>query len=106
MSNKSKTVAFSLASSHPRAWLVLKGDHQQPRVVEMQQGQSGIWSASEDLIPDEYRCRFYCGDDLHVFYHGPADTAGGIVSGMDMLISVGAAHHPGAHILSDEHARP
>ena len=106
MSDKSKIVAFSLTSSLPRAWLVLKGDHQQPRVVEMQQGRPGIWSANEDLIPDEYLCRFYCGDDLHVFYHGPAHTAGGVVSGMDMLISVGTPDTSGAHILSDEHARP
>ncbi len=97
MSDKSKTVAFSLTSSQPRAWLVLKGDHQKPRVVEMQQGHPGIWSASEDLIPDEYLCRFYCGDDLHVFYHGPADAAGGIVSDLDMLISVAVPHNSGAN---------
>jgi hypothetical protein len=106
MSDKSKTVAFSLTSFQPRAWLVLKGDTQQPRVVEMQQGHPGIWSASEDLIPDEYLCRFYCGDDLHVFYHGPAATAGGTVIGMDMLLSVGATNNSGTHIQSAEHARP
>ena len=106
MSDKSKTVAFTLTSSQPRAWLVLKGDHQQPRVVEMHQGQSGTWSASEDLIPDEYLCRFYCGDDLHVFYHGPTHTPGGVVSGMDTLISVGEPDNSGDPILSDEHARP
>jgi hypothetical protein len=98
MSDKSKTVAFSLTSSQPRAWLVLKGHHQKTRVVEMQQGCPGIWSASEDLIPDEYLCRFYCGDDLHVFYHGPAHTAGGIVSGLDMHISIAAMNNSGAHI--------
>jgi hypothetical protein len=97
MSDKSTSVAFSLTSSQPRAWLVLKGEHQKPRVVEMQQGHPGIWSASEDLIPDEYRCRFYCGDDLHVFYHGPAATPGGVVSGLDMLISVAATNNSGAH---------
>jgi len=98
MSDKRKTAAFNLKSTQPRAWLVLKGGTQQPRVVEMNQARPGIWSASEHLIPDEYLCRFYCGDDLHVFYHGPADTAGGIFSGLDMHISVVAPHNSGTHI--------
>ncbi len=88
MSDQSTNVTFLLTSIEPRAWLVLTGDLQEPRVVEMQQTTPNVWSASEDLIQDEYRCRFYCGNDTYVCYQGPAHITGGIDGGMDTLLSI------------------
>jgi hypothetical protein len=88
MSQEVTNVIFRMTSPKPRAWLVLKGEHQESRVIEMQQKLPSLWSASEDLIPDEYLCRYYCGDDNNVSYYGPAQVNGGIDSGMDTLLSV------------------
>ncbi len=82
------TVTFDLTSPHPRAWLVLTSDNREPYVIEMRQRHRRIWSASADLMPGEYRCRYYCGDDQHISYHGPAHIAGSIGCGMDALYSV------------------
>ena len=88
MSQEVTNVIFRMTSPKPRAWLVLKGEHQESRVIEMQRDVSSVWSASEDLLPDEYLCRYYSGDDKNVSYLGPAEVEGGIERGMDTLLSV------------------
>jgi len=88
MSQQSKIVTFQLSCPKPRAWLVLTSDKQKPRVVEMRQRDLLMKSAFPELIPDIYRCRYYCGDDRNVNYHGPAPTVGSIDCGMDALLSV------------------
>ena len=88
MSQHSQIVTFKLTCPEPRAWLVLTSDNQQPRVVKMQQRHLGMKDACPDLIPDDYRCRYYSGDDRNVIYHGPAPTEGSIDGGMDALMSV------------------
>lgn len=88
MSQPSQIVTFFLTSSELRAWLVIKGDHVEPRVVEMWMGFPNHWSASVWLIPGEYLCRYYCGDDQHAVYHGPAQINGRTEQGMDGFVSV------------------
>ena len=86
--SNSEFVTFRLASSEPRAWVVIKGDAE-PLVVEMSQERPSHWSATALLTSGEYRCRFYCGDDRSVVYHGPASTDGTAEAGMDALVTVG-----------------
>jgi hypothetical protein len=88
MSQQSKTVTFDVTCPEPRVWLVLTSDNREPRVVEMRQRNPNNWFASEDLIPGEYRCRYYGGDDGRVVYHGAAKTEDSIDCGMDALVSV------------------
>jgi hypothetical protein len=88
MSQQSNRVTFRLTCPERRAWVVLKCDDRKPLVVEMLRDPAKMWSACADLMPGDYRCRYYCGDDRVVHYHGPASIAGSIDSGMDALVSV------------------
>jgi len=88
MGQQSKAVTFDLTCPHAQAWLVLTSDNREPYVVEMRQRHRTIWSASADLMPGEYRCRYYSGDDRNVSYYGPANIEGSIGCGMDALLSV------------------
>jgi hypothetical protein len=88
MDQQSKAVRFDLTCPQSRAWLVLTSDNRQTHIVEMRQRERRIWSASADLPPGEYRCRYYSGDDRNVSYFGPASSAGSIDGGMDALLSV------------------
>jgi hypothetical protein len=90
-----KTVTFHLTSAQPRAWLVLKSDNQDARVVEMQSREPSDWFARMDLIPGEYRCRFYSGDNQSIHYFGPASIEGSTDCGMDSLVSVTAPEAQG-----------
>ena len=78
MNQPSHILTFHLTCPESRAWVVLKSDDQEPRVLEMEQRNSKVWSASADLIPGDYQCRYYCGDDRNVNYYGPARVDGGI----------------------------
>ena len=89
MGSDSETVTFRLASSEPRAWVVIKGDAEPLVVVEMSQERPGHWSATPWLTGGEYHCRFYCGDDRRVVYCGPASIDGTAEVGMDGLVIVG-----------------
>jgi hypothetical protein len=88
MSHPSQIMTFHLTCPESRAWIVLTGDGQESRVVEMEKRNSSVWSASADLTPGEYRCRCYSGDDRNVSYYGPTPIAGGIDCGMDTLLSI------------------
>jgi hypothetical protein len=88
MNQHSKSVTFDLTCPQSRAWLVLTSDDREPHVVEMCQQNRMLWSASADLSPGEYRCRYYAGDDQNVSYFGPASSEGSIECGMDALLSV------------------
>jgi hypothetical protein len=81
-------VAFFLTSPQPRAWLVISSEREQPRVVEMWNGYANRWSAAAWLTPGHYQCRYYCGDDRHAVYHGPAHTNGQAGNEMDGFVSV------------------
>ena len=89
MSQRAQIVTFNLTCSEQRAWLVIEGDNQGPRVLEMFKGYTNRWTASEWLMPGKYRCRYYCGDDHNVVYHGPARSIGSVDEGMDGLVSIG-----------------
>jgi hypothetical protein len=54
----------------------------------MKRRRPRVWTASAELMPGEYRCRYYSGDDKNVSYHGPAHIDGGVDCGMDTLVSV------------------
>jgi hypothetical protein len=88
MDHPSQLVTFGLSSSEARAWVVLTSGHRKPRVVEMREERPHYWSTSTELIPGEYRCRYYSGDDRSVHYQGPATVEGSTECGMDALISV------------------
>jgi len=88
MNQTTQVLTFFLSCPQPRAWLVLTSDDQEPHVVEMQHRKRGVWSASVDLIPGDYRCRYYSGDDRNVSYYGPARMDGGIDCEMDTPVSV------------------
>lgn len=88
MSDRSQIVTFLLTSSQPRAWVVINSAKLESRVVEMWKRYANHWSASTWLTPGDYHCRYYCGDDHQVSYHGPAQTTGSIDVGMDGLVSV------------------
>jgi hypothetical protein len=91
MNQPLQTLTFQLKSPEARAWVVLTSDDQEPQVLEMERRNTAVWSASADLIPGNYQCRYYCGDDHNVNYHGPAHIDNGIDCGMDTLVSVGVA---------------
>ena len=88
MSQRSKIETFHLTCSQPRAWLVVNSEKDETQVVEMWNGYSNHWSVSVWLMPGKYRCRYYCGDDKHVVYTGPAHLNGNADDGMDGLVSV------------------
>lgn len=88
MNGPSQILTFHLICPESRAWLVLNRDDLEPHVYEMHEQNRSVWSATADLIPGEYRCRYYCGDDRRVNYHGPAHIDGGIDCGMDTVVSV------------------
>jgi hypothetical protein len=88
MQQQSRFVTFHVTCTEPRAWLVLTSDVQEPSVVEMHRRHPNNWSISADLIPGEYRCRCYSGDDRNVTYQGPAHIDGGTECGMDTSVSV------------------
>jgi hypothetical protein len=83
-----KTLTFRLTCPETRAWLVLKGGNGGSQIVEMRRAHTNVWSASADLIPGEYECRYYVGDEKTVIYYGPAHIDGGVDCGMDTLVSV------------------
>jgi hypothetical protein len=85
---RSQIVTFYLTCPEPRAWLVIHSDIDGPRVVEMWNGYPNHWSASAWLFPGKYHCRFYCGDDHNVIYHGPARMTGCCEETMEGLVSV------------------
>ncbi len=86
--NSAQIVNFSLTSIERRAWLVIKGDREEARVVEMWNGYPNHWTATAWLRPGDYRCRFYCGDENHAVYEGPAQPNGNASDEMDGLVSV------------------
>jgi hypothetical protein len=88
MSDRSQIVTFFLTSSEPRAWVVINNAEHESRVIEMWKGYPNHWSVSAWLIPGDYHCRYYCGDDHEVTYHGPARTTGSTNVGMEGLVSV------------------
>jgi hypothetical protein len=96
MSQQTKSVSFSLTCPDPRAWLVVTSVHRTPRVVEMQHRGPSTWSACTNLVPGEYHCRYYSGDDRNVFYHSPAHIEGSTDDGMDALVSVRVPEEKGA----------
>ena len=85
---RSQMTTFFLTSSEPRAWLVVHSENEQPRVLEMRQQYPNHWSASAWLKPGQHHCRYYCGDDQHVVYFGPACSRGSESDGMDGLVCV------------------
>ncbi len=100
---QSALTTFFLNCPEPRAWLVVSSETHDSRVVEMCKGYPNHWSASLWLLPGEYRCRYYCGDDTHVDYLGPATLGRGQTDGLDAIVSIRippAAHPQEAlHIL-------
>jgi CheY-like chemotaxis protein len=91
MMQQSLLTTFFLGSTQPRAWLVVRGEHQDCCVLEMSNGYPNHWSASLWLPPGDYRCRYYVGNDTYVFYQGPAAIIGqGRADGLDAVVSVSA----------------
>ena len=88
MSRQSQSVSFELTCPEARVWLVLKSDHGNCSVVPMCQRCPSEWSATPALMPGEYLCRYYGGDDQRVIYYGAANIQGSIDRGMDALVSV------------------
>jgi CheY-like chemotaxis protein len=88
MSQRSQIIKFSFSSLSPRAWLVAKGGESESLVVEMRRRDPNVFSASVGLNPGQYRCRYYCGDQRNVSYHGPASIDGSTDDGMDSVVSV------------------
>ncbi len=88
MSQRLQLLTFFLTSSQPRAWLVVRDVQEQPQVLEMSRTYSNHWSVSLWLKPGDYRCRYYCGDDQQIVYHGPAQLDGRFGQAMDGLVSV------------------
>jgi CheY-like chemotaxis protein len=91
--SSSQIVTFFLTSPEPRAWLVIEGDGEESRVVEMWNAYANRWTATAWLRPGDYSCRYYCGDDTHAVYHGPAQTNGTGSNEMDGLVSVDEPIH-------------
>jgi len=90
MRQRSRNVTFQVTCPESQAWLVMTSDTQEPLVVAMELTGAHHWSASADVMPGEYRCRYYGGDDRRVIYYGAAKIAGSIEHGMDALLSVAA----------------
>jgi CheY-like chemotaxis protein len=69
----------------------------------MWKGYANHWSASAWLIPGDYSCRYYSGDDHQVTYCGPARLRTSVDIGMDGLVSVkptqGQLNPPSTNIL-------
>jgi CheY-like chemotaxis protein len=88
MSQRSQMTTFFLTNSEPRAWLVVRSDNEESRVLEMWQQYPNHWSTSTWLNPGKHHYRYYRGDDQHVFYFGPACLRGSECDEMDGLVSV------------------
>jgi len=94
MRSQPQIIEFNLSCPSPRVWLVVKGGNHEPLIVEMRQERLNVWSAGASLIPGEYRCRYYCGDERNVIYYGPARTNGSTDHGMDAVISIPSLRAP------------
>jgi len=89
MNQSLELVAFVFASPAIRAWVVLKGEQRQTYVIEMSKDNSNRWSASKELAPGEYLCRFYRGTERStVVHHGPATINGITDYGLDRTFSI------------------
>ena len=88
MSQQSQIIEFTFSSSSARALLVIKGGESEPLVFEMRRRHPNLFSASVGLNPGQYRCRYYCGDERGLSYHGPASIDGSTDDGMDSVVSV------------------
>jgi hypothetical protein len=100
MGQQSKAVTFDLMCPQSRVWLVLTSADREPQVIEMRQRRGMIWSASANLPPGEYRCRYYSGDDKKISYYGPATAEGCIDCGMDALLTVTIPEEKSASAIS------
>ncbi len=88
MAPKRQLVIFHLKCPELRAWLVLASDNQTSRVLEMHQLYACNWLASAYLVPGQYDCRYYGGDDRTVIYYGTANIEANADSGLDAFLSV------------------
>jgi CheY-like chemotaxis protein len=86
--NSAQILNFSLTSSEARAWLVINGNREEPRVGEMWNGYACHWTTTAWLRPGGYRCRYHCGDDAHIVYHGPARLDGETGNEMDERVAI------------------
>jgi hypothetical protein len=90
MSEHARKLRFCLISTEPRAYLVLRSDAQSI-TVEMNQPRPGFWSADVPLAEGTYRARYYCGDENHMFYYGPAPSDDSWSDGLDAVVVVRGA---------------
>jgi hypothetical protein len=88
MAQQTQLVIFHLRCPEQRAWLVLASDSRKSRVLEMHQLYPCNWLATAYLIPGQYDCRYYGGDDRTVIYYGAAKIEARTDCGIDALVSV------------------
>ena len=83
-----KTLRFSLLTTDPRAFLSGQRDDGQSFTVQMKQSCPGCWFADVPLSEGTYRLRYYCGDEHHVIYCGPAHFNTSRQDGLDAVVVV------------------
>jgi CheY-like chemotaxis protein len=90
MDDGSQIVTFQFSCSDSKTWVAIESGAGEPQVIEMRRKFPNCWTASAWLMPGEYRCRYYSGNDRQVVYHGPANVDGAHRgSTMDGLVRVG-----------------
>jgi hypothetical protein len=85
---QSKLITFHLVSPEPRAILVMRNEAGDPSVIVMKQRRPRFWTARVELSEGTYHCRYYCGDEKSVTYHGPAHANGSSEDGLDAVVSI------------------
>lgn len=85
-----KTLWFSLISADPRAYLSGRRNDGQSFALAMSQARPGFWFVDVPLSVGTYRMRYYCGDEHHMTYYGPASSNGSWQDGLDAVVVVDA----------------
>jgi CheY-like chemotaxis protein len=68
--------------------VVITGEPDMKQVLEMWQRFPNQWSASTWLIPGQYNCRFYTGNQRNIVHYGPATINGVTDYGLDRAFRV------------------
>jgi CheY-like chemotaxis protein len=89
MDRRPQIVTFNFNCAEQRVWVTINSKTLPPQTIEMRQTFPNCWTTSVWLVPGQYFCRYYSGDDRNVAYHGPAKLIGVEPDAlMDGLVSI------------------
>jgi CheY-like chemotaxis protein len=93
MARRPQIVTFNFNCSQSQVWVSIVSETLPPQTIEMRQTFPNCWTASAWLVPGQYFCRYYSGDDRNVVYQGPAKLIGVEPDSLtDGLVSIDVPH--------------